>query len=222
MNSESYKGRCRFELRQRGDWADTYYIDRISDLENALVMEPARIQIDIIGEGQVPADTALLIRSILNERPRATQLITNARSSLCGGSVLIWLLGEKRKIRSDAKLFFRNVDASEISEVKPDEPWIDPGSADIDSDSAADPGEDEYARVLELINEYLPVSEMAGRLIGVPVLKQFGLVDNEALDQFLADRFRVSRDPETGSANDPERRKPRLKPRTDLSDSLQS
>ena len=193
MNSESYKGRCRFELRQRGCWANPYYIDRISDLENARIMEPAQFQIDIIGEGQIPADTALLIRSILNERPRATQLITNARSSLCGGSVLVWLLGEQRKIRSDAKLFFRNVDPSEISEVDPDEPWSDPESSHIDSESGAEPGEDEYARVLEGINEYLPVREMAGRLIGVPVLRQFGLVDNDAMDQFLGERFRAPR-----------------------------
>jgi len=35
-----------------------------------------------------------------------------------------------------------------------------------DSYSAIDPDEGDYARVLQLINEFLPVKEMAGRLIG--------------------------------------------------------
>jgi hypothetical protein len=49
--------------------------------------------------------------------------------------------------------------------------------------------------VLQLINEFLPVKEMAGRLIGVPVLRQFGLVDNEKVDSFLATVF--SKSPES-------------------------
>jgi hypothetical protein len=49
--------------------------------------------------------------------------------------------------------------------------------------------------VLQIINEYLPVKEMAGRLIGVPVLRQFGLIENENVDSFLATVF--SKCPET-------------------------
>ncbi len=40
-----------------------------------------------------------------------------------------------------------------------------------DSYSAIDPDEGDYARVLQFINEFLPVKEMAGRLIGGPVLR---------------------------------------------------
>ena len=50
----------------------------------------------------------------------------------------------------------------------------------------------DYARVLQLINEFLPVKELAGRLIEVPVLRQFGLVENEQVDSFLARAFRKS------------------------------
>lgn len=192
MKSESKKGLCRFELRQPGFWGNTYYIERITELENVLAKKPRRIQIDMVGEGQIPADTALLIRSILDQRSRRTRVVTNARSSLCGGSVLVWLLGDVRMIRNDAKLFFRNVDTSEINEVDLDEPWEDPEASFVDSFCEADPGEDEYARVLKIINEFLPVKEMAGRLIGVSVLRQFGLVDNEALDKFLKRKFRPS------------------------------
>jgi len=196
MKTETKLEPRRFELRQLG-FNDDYYLARITRLEEVLAEEPEQLQIDIIGECAIPADTALLIRSVLNERSPRTRLITNARSSVSGGSALIWLLGEVRMIRADAKLFFRRSDASELSEVKVDEPWKNPGAGFDDSGSEASPGEDEHARVLEAINEYLPVKEMAGRMIGLPVLRQFGLVGNEALDHFLAASFDSKNAPES-------------------------
>ncbi|MEI9865870.1 MAG: hypothetical protein WDN00_15220 [Limisphaerales bacterium] len=47
-----------------------------------------------------------MIRSVLGQRSPKTQVITNARSSLQNGSVLVWLLGDRRLIRDDARLFF--------------------------------------------------------------------------------------------------------------------
>ena len=184
MKTETKREPRRFELRQLG-FDDEYYLTRLIRLEETLAEEPELFQIDILGECAIPADTALLIRSILSQRSPRTQLITNARSSICGGSVLIWLQGDIRLIRDDAKVFFRRVDASELNDVKLVEPWNDP-DADFDAPEEASPAEDEYARVLEHINEFLPVKEMAGRMIGVPVLRQFGLVDNEAMDQLLS------------------------------------
>ena len=55
-----------------------------------------------------------------------------------------------------------------------------------DSFSEADPEEASQAQVLHYINEFLPVRELAGRIIDVPTLRQFGLVENEKLDHFLA------------------------------------
>jgi hypothetical protein len=46
--------------------------------------------------------------------------------------------------------------------------------------------------MLRAINEFLPVKELAGRMIGVPVLRQFGLVENEKVDQFLTTAFAKS------------------------------
>src|SRR5437762_531361 len=57
------------------------------------------------------------------------------------------------------------------------------------SNSDIDPDEGDYARVLQLIDEFLPVKEMAGRLISVQVLRQFGLIENEKVDNFLLAAF---------------------------------
>jgi hypothetical protein len=128
----------------------------------------------------------------LIERSEKTQIITNARSSLQGGSVLVWLLGDRRIIRDDARLYFRRVNLPEDEETAPNDTWKGEPRYQ-DSFSELDPEDGDYARVLQLINEFLPVKELAGRLVGVPVLRQFGLVENEQVDCFLATAFKKSR-----------------------------
>jgi hypothetical protein len=147
------------------------------------------LQIEIVGTGEIPADAALRFRAVLIERSPKTRIVTNARSSLQGGSVLLWLLGERRTIRDDARLYFRRTTLSEEDEMPENGVWNRDESRYRDSYSEIDPDEGDYARVLQLMNEFLPVKEMAGRLIGVPVLRQFGLIENERVDNFLLAAF---------------------------------
>jgi len=106
---------------------------------------------------------------------------------LQNGSVFVWLTGDVRTIRDDARLYLRRVDSIEEddAEQKQNAPSY------RDSYSEIDPEEADYAQVLQLINEYLPVKELIGR-IRVPLLKQFGLVENEHVDVFLATAFSKS------------------------------
>src|SRR5258706_15077481 len=82
----------QFQLKIKS-YANSYYIDRIEKLEKVLARKPGWVQIDLIGIGEIPADAALLIRAVLIARLPKTRIITNARSSLQGSSVLVWLLG---------------------------------------------------------------------------------------------------------------------------------
>lgn len=209
MKTRSRQRLRRFQL-QLGSCGNCYYIDRIAQLEAALARKPRLLQIDMIGVGEVPADSALLIRSVLLNRSPKTQIITNARSSLQGGSVLVWLLGDSRIIRDDARLHFRRANLPKNDETEEDEVWKDSELSFWDS-SEIDAEEGDYARVLQLINEFLPVKELAGRLIEVPELRQFGLVENEKVDHFLATALgkkresaqgRLNRPPEKGTRND--------------------
>ncbi len=165
-------------------FANSYYTDQIYEMERTLGRKPRRFQIDLVGSGELPPDSALLIRSMLLKRSTRTHLITNARSSLQGASVLVWLLGDTRLMLEDAKLYFRAVNEEETAEV-----WNDEDCKPFDSSSETDLEEVDYAQVLEHINQFLPVKELAGRLIDAPLLRQFGLVDNEKVDQFLAAAF---------------------------------
>jgi hypothetical protein len=103
--------------------------------------------------------------------------------------VLVWLLGDRRIIRDDARLYFRRVDLTDDEAAEPNEPGKEIEPMYRDSFSEIDPEEADYVQVLRRINEFLPVKELAGRMIGVPVLRQFGLVENEQVDRFLATAF---------------------------------
>src|ERR1700677_4143042 len=109
MKTKTKQGPLRFPLSLLY-YGNSYYIERIADLEAALKKKPRQLQIDMMGEGEIPADWALLIRSILIERSPKTQLITNARSSLQNSSLLVWLLGDRRQIRGDARVFLRRTE----------------------------------------------------------------------------------------------------------------
>ena len=198
MKKRSRQGLRRFRVEV---WSYGNYVERISDLERALAKKPRKLLIEIVGTGEIPADVALRFRSALMERSPKTRIVTHACSSLQGGSVLLWLLGVTRTIRDDARLYFRRTTLSDEDEVQENGVWKDDEPRYRDSYSAIDADEGDYARVLQLINEFLPVREMAGRLIGVPVLRQFGLVENEQVDNFLATMFSKSPEPAESSLN---------------------
>ena len=212
MKKQSRQGLRRFRVEV---WSYGNYVERISDLERALAKKPRKLLIEIVGMGEIPADVALRFRSALMERSPKTRIVTHARSSLQGGSVLLWLLGDTRTIRDDARLYLRRTTLSEEDEVQENGVWKDDEPRYRDSYSAIDPDEGDYARLLEIINEFLPVKEMAGRLIGVPVLRQFGLVENEKVDKFLSTVFSKSSEPVESSlsATGEKSVKPRERPR---------
>ena len=201
MKTRTPSGHRQFELKLLG-YGNCYYIDRVAELEKALSKEPRSLHIEMVGVGEILPDAALRIRSILLARSPRTQIITDARSSLHGSSVLVWLLGDTRLIREDAKLYFRRTNFSEAEAEKEKDAWNDEPEFS-DSFSEVEPEEADYARVLQLINEFLPVKELAGRFIDVPVLRQFGLVENEKVDRFLAAAF--GRNQEAGAQMSRER-----------------
>jgi hypothetical protein len=182
MKTKRSKGARRHSklLLKLSSWGN--YIDEAYQLESMLAKRPARLQIEFVGSGEIPADTALLMRSILLKRSPRTRLVTNARSSLQGATALIWLLGETRLIREDARLHFRA--AGPFLPEHALAGWKDRDLCDND-----DMEEEDYVRVLHAINEFLPVKDLAGRPIEASVLKEFGLIDNEGVDGLLATAF---------------------------------
>jgi len=134
----------RFQLKILA-YGNAYYIDRIAQLEAALSRKPRVLQIELVGVGEIPADLALLLRSVLLGRSPKTRITAVARSSLRGGSVLVWLLGDRRIIRDDARMYLRRIDLSE-DEAQQSEVWKHSVPEYRDSFSEIDPEEGDYAR----------------------------------------------------------------------------
>ena len=61
MKAYSKTKRHRFQLKLLA-YGNSYYIERIADLETLLAKKPRAIQLDMVGLGEIPADMALLIR----------------------------------------------------------------------------------------------------------------------------------------------------------------
>jgi hypothetical protein len=188
MKTSTVKPICHFRLKLPA-YGGYYFVKKALKLEAALARKPKALCIEMVGDGEIPADTALLIRSILVKRSPETKLVTNARSSLQGGSVLVWLLGDQRIIRDDARVFFKR---NPLADEDPVEVYAGLGEAKPkykDSYSSVDPEDADYARMLQLIDEFLPVNEFAGRVVNVGVLRDFGLVENDRVDNLLATAF---------------------------------
>src|SRR6266404_5453764 len=162
------------------------YIDEAYQLESLLAKKPARLQIEFVGSGEIPPDSALLMRSILHKRSPRTRIVTNARSSLQGATLLIWLLGDTRLIREDARFHFRPAGPFVANDATG---WKDRSFFDAD-----DMEEEDYVRVLHAINEFLPVKELAGRPVEASILKEFGLINNKGVDGLLATAFGRSKE----------------------------
>jgi hypothetical protein len=187
MKRKSTRGRHKLQLTL--SWSGSCDFEWLAKLEHLIRKKPRRIQIDIFGTSALSPDAALVLRDVLMRRSPRTRIITNARSSLQDASVLLWLLGDIRLIRQDARVFFRPAELPEDAEVDPNGDWKGYEKKYRDSLSELDPEEGDYVRVLQLINEFLPVQEFAGRLIGTAVLRQFGLIENEGVDNFLTSVF---------------------------------
>jgi hypothetical protein len=178
------------------------FLDEAYQLEAMLAKRPRRLQIEFVGTGEIPADTALLMRSMILERSSKTRIATNARSSLQGPTLLVWLLGDSRLIRDDATARFRSAGPFVADDSKAE--W-----KDSDFFESCDTEEEDYKRVLHALNEFLPVKELAGQPIEVSALKEFGLVDNKKVDGWLASAFgRTKERPEKSRTRT---RKPLLK-----------
>src|SRR5260370_29675012 len=107
MKSKRTKGANRHSklLLKLRSWGN--FIDEAYQLESMLAKRPARLQIEFVGSGEIPADSALLMRSMLLKRSPQTRIVTNARSSLQGATLLIWLLGDRLLIREAARFHAR-------------------------------------------------------------------------------------------------------------------
>ena len=159
----------------------------LDDLEQELQLKPDELTLRFIGVHEMHPDPALLIHHFLLERDSQIRLRTEAYSPILNGGVLLWLLGDIRFIRPTAWIYFRHPD-QKVRRPRFEPPWV---AEDLwwRGESPASNGAEfvslDYRTIVSLIDQYLPVADLAGNPVTPDQLRQFGLIDSEELDQVL-------------------------------------
>jgi len=154
----------------------------IQTLQSALVRAKKDLRIELLGPGMLLPDTALILFEILRHRPASLQIHIHTWSCLSEGSVLLWLAGDTRSMRSDTWI-----------EIPPETQTFkqSQGFCRAISSCEESPAETDLRTVLTHVSQWLPVQEVAGLRLFQHELREFGLLDDKHENQKLAGYFKV-------------------------------
>lgn len=129
-------------------------------------------------------DTALMIYHELCKRPSHMTIHAHSHTCLMDGAILPWLLADTRSIRPDAWI--------QVSEAGGFDQDSNCGRGDYATavlaaeETAADT---DTRTVHRLLDEFLPVSEVAGLRLFEPDLRELGLIRADDEPDILAEFF---------------------------------
>jgi hypothetical protein len=153
----------------------------VDELEECLAKKPPQLTLKFVGIQRMDSDPVLLIYDTLLKKDETTQLITDARSPIVGNGVLLWLAGDVRLIRPTAWLRFENPKAGR--QRRRHHPWDDRHEWWQEEEDSGVPEESRNPNpqtILKLMNRYLPVQILVGRLLTPHVLDEFCLLGVKA------------------------------------------
>jgi len=167
--------------------AEENAVIQLSHLESAIEREPSLINLQLIGPSVMASDKALLLYDALMQRSPKTRLITYARSCLLDASVLLWLAGDERRIRETTW-----IQMDSLERLLDTEPWKSPEAARRRSISkfVTEPAwVTDYRTASRILNEYLPLEEVADRPIYKAELDEMGLLSKSGEEMILSKLF---------------------------------
>jgi hypothetical protein len=146
-------------------------------LADLLATAPPQVTLRFVGIHEMGHDAALVIHDVLRQKAPTTVLVTEAWSSLFDGSGLLWLLGDRRRIRPTAWLFFRAATSDED-----DNPFLHPFDAIFVYPPLPVLPDRDHETVLRLAERYLPVRKMPGVPITTHMLAEYRLLDGQSTE----------------------------------------
>lgn len=167
--------------------AEENVVTQLSLLENAVLQVPSELELQLIGPSVMASDRALLLYESLMQRSPATRLITYARSCLLDATVLLWLAGDERRIRETTW-----IQMDSLERLLDTEPWKNPEATRRRSISkfVTEPAwVTDYRTVARILNEYLPLEEVADRPLYHEELMELGLLTSCEEDSYLGNCF---------------------------------
>lgn len=136
-------------------------------------LEDARssLHIDLLGPGLILHDTALMLYHELRSRPPGLRIHMHSHTCLVDGAILFWLAGDTRTIRPDAWIQVRA-----IGDCGDTPPQASKGYPTAIGCLEETPAETDLRSVHRHLNEFLPVSEIAGLRLFEPDLQELSLI----------------------------------------------
>lgn len=174
----------------------------LASLRGILTAAGNSIHIELTGPGSLLPDTALMLFHELRAGSKSRHIHIHSHTCLFDGSILVWLASNSRSIRPDAWI--------QVSEI-PDE-VMESGQTDRYYPTALCaeecPQDTDMRNVLTYMNEYLPVSEIAGLRVFPADLCELGILNPAGEGDPIAGYFFSA-----PNALDPEQTPPKSKKR---------
>ena len=149
----------------------------LSQIEMCWKHHVPRVVLEFRDINEMPPNSVLLFHEFLRQKPPGTLHVAKAFASIIGAGILLWAQADLRYIRSTGWIFFRRAHPGRRPRSRP--PWMDEGDWWKVQDTRAIPdfGEMDYRTVLRLLDKYLPVEALAGRVLTPSLLDEFDLLD---------------------------------------------
>ena len=157
----------------------------LSSVYDALREDTEKVTLELLGPGMMIHDTALMLFEILRNRPPHIQIHAHSHTCLSNGAVLIWLAADTRTIRADAWIQLCHV-------PKTPKPRRNRRHANYTSGLPVEdeqPADTDLRTVMRHLDEWLPVSEIAGMRLFEKDLRDLALIEDSESDQNLAALF---------------------------------
>jgi len=149
---------------------------------------------------QMPPNAALRLYEILQRKPAGTTLDAKAHSPIQNCGILVWLAADRRYIRSTSWMYFRPVRSGKRR--RQPAPWDDEQDwwrFEEEESSLPNFGEMDYRTVLRLMNNYLPVKGLAGKVLTPALLDEFCLLDAGLMKEAVPLQSSAQHQPASGS-----------------------
>lgn len=155
-------------------------------IQTGLAAGGENLRIDLLGPGCMLNDTALMAYHVLRERPGSMRLHAHSHTCLINGAILPWLAADTRSIRPDAW----------IQVSHPREGGEPLGLKEYPTALSGEepPSLTDLRTIHRLLNEFLPVEEIAGMRLFEADLRELGLISEPGEIDPLAEYFRSQPD----------------------------
>jgi len=142
----------------------------VKKIDQAVEARPDELEIVIQHRGTMEQDTVLILWDILSNRDKKTHLKVNVRSSITDGLLLLVLMADSRVIRK-----YTYAVLEDPRKVR--EPDFERSETDRFSYYTCSPDtfRNDYLQTVELMNQYIEVTEICGKKWNLENLKDYYL-----------------------------------------------